>query len=175
MQKEKISNLYDPEKRNVTIIASIIGVFLFIALNIVVYRFGISSGQKQSASEKKLAAILTPTPTPLPLICKGTYEFSVTSKGSGGFVQKGLLSPCDPKHGAEQKLQIMLNGNVVTDLQAELKTDGKKRSIPLKKLSSQNNTWECSWVMDDSYDYTYALVIKGMSGGKEVALPMMFR
>jgi len=167
-------NLSDPEKQKVTVGFSIIGVLLFIIFNIVVYRFGVSYGQK-----KHIATIPTPsptpTPTPIPLNCKGEYKFSVSSKGEGGFVQKGFLSPCDPKRGAEQKLQITANSDAVTEIQAELQTDGKKQSIPLTKHASQKNVWECSWVMDDTYDYTYAVIIKGKIGEKEVKLPMMLR
>lgn len=164
------------EKRRVAFVGGGIVIVLFIILNIVMYRSGrLYERNKQQTNNLALAPTATPTPTPLPLICKGMYEFSVSSKSDTLFIKRGVLSPCDPPHDGEQLLQIMTNGNPVSNIQVVLQTDTKKRSVSCIQNDAQKEVWNCKWVMDDSYDYTYSIGIKGELGAKEVMLPMTFR
>lgn len=150
---------------------------LFIILNIILYRSGVLYERNKQQQQKNffLGPTATPTPTPLPLICKGMYEFSVSSKSDTMFIRRGVLSPCDPPHDGEQLLQIIVNDHPVSNIQITLKTDTKDRSVSCIQNDAQKEIWNCKWVMDDTYDYTYSIGIKATMGAKEVMLPMTFR
>lgn len=164
------------QKRRVVFIGSGIFVILFIILNITIYRSGVLfERNKQQSKNLALAPTATPTPTPVPLICKGMYEFSVSSKSDTMFIERGVLSPCDPPRDGEQLLQIIVNDHPVANIQITLKTDTKTRSISCIQNNDQKKIWNCKWVMDDTYDYIYSIGIKGMLETKEVMLPMTFR
>jgi len=106
--------------------------------------------------------ITTPSPTPRPMktIPGGSQEF-LYSHGKdvkGPKIGKATINPLDPKQGDTQTLTVTItHDSPVTMALVTLFTDNAKtpHELKLKNGTTTNGTWEGSWKMTDTYDYTY--------------------
>ena len=104
---------------------------------------------------------LSPTPRPIP---HGKIGFTVSqSDKTKPQFGKGFIDPYDP---AKDQLQIVTIGvkdeQPVTQVTAIIKTDKQiSTPLPLKLIggSDIDGIWQGSWLLDDTYLYTYNLVL----------------
>lgn len=99
----------------------------------------------------------TPSPTPKPLPSgKQTYRFSHGQNVTGPKPQTVVVDPLTPAPGEKQTVTVIIaSDSPIIEAKATLDTDHDSNIYPL--TASQGETWEATWTINDSYDYTYYL------------------
>lgn len=113
----------------------------------------------------------TPPPTPKP-IPSGKIDFTI-GFGDKTIPQmgKGWIDPYDPPKGGTQTVNVhVIYSQPVTKVTAILKTDNSISKPYLLKLvegSPTDGNWQGSWQINDTYLYTYNLVLQAESGSSQ--------
>lgn len=161
-------------------------IFLIVLLSVGAYLYATKSsllsflpaGSKQ---QQKRVPTATPTPTPLPrAIPHGKKGFSVgQSDKTVPQMSRGYIDPYDPAKGATQTVTIAVAfTQPVTSVTAILKTDTTVSSpVPLTLATGTNTKgeWQGSWPVNDTYLYTYKLVLQATSGTKTASVEITLR
>lgn len=76
-----------------------------------------------------------------------------------------IIDPLDPKPEETQTVTIKaldVNKSPIKEITVTLVTDNKSESHTLKRINGTdlNGTWQGSWKISDSYDYTYRATLK---------------
>lgn len=163
-------------------------VILYVALNIWIYLYGrdafsgilgnlletvsIVKTQRFSLNPRATPS-LTPTPTPTPKpIPHGKIDFSI------GFGDKsipqlgaGSIDPYDPQKGSTQTVTVHVkHSQPITKVTAVLKTDNLVSQPVAFRLVSGTVTdgdWQGSWQVNDTYLYTYNLLLHAESANSQ--------
>ena len=157
-----LTSAFRTQKRQVIVVSLVVvGCIVFVGINAFAYLMG------RKASEGKFVqyrtgkvALPVPTPTPRPLLSKGMYEFSVSSKGdkSPGFVS-GSFGPVDADKPSRQTLIINFGKPDVKKVTATLISDTKKTPYVLAADPDDKRSWGVSWTLSDTHDYIYTVSI----------------
>lgn len=145
----------------------VLGVVYFAPEKFFLSKLKFPSWGKKSPQIAIVVTPTPPTPTPRP-IPHGPKGFTVgqADKTVPQF-GKGTVDPYDPTKGATQTVTIKVqHTQPVTKVTATIKTDhdiSKPYELKLISGTSIDGQWEGSWQVDDSYLYTYAIVLKAVS------------
>lgn len=152
-------------------------VFVIILLSLGAYLYARKSLPLPSLSlrsNKQVNVTLTQTPTPTPTprpISHGKGSFSVSTDKEGPRMTTVDLDPYDPASGSSMLISVTAtNTEVVTSVTAMMETDHKtSQTIPftLSGGTDKKGTWQGTWMVDDSYLYTYNLKITATSTNGE--------
>ena len=108
--------------------------------------------------------IPTPTPTPKPIPSgRQIYNISHGKDVKGPKMSQVIVDPLDPSVGGTQIVTVKIAyTSPITDVKATLETDNMNKTYTFKRIagSDTDGTWQASWKMEDSYDYTYYLFFK---------------
>ncbi len=94
----------------------------------------------------------TPTPTKRP-IPSGRKRFS-----SFSFLSEGWVDPYDPAVGSSQTVELhLVDSKGIATVNIVVQTDTSRTTFPLNLATgtSTNGVWQGSWIVNDTYDYTY--------------------
>lgn len=162
-------------KSNKTVLELIILLVIILIIGIVVLLsplspFASSSPSKFSfllPSKESSAPSPSPLPTPRP-IPHGEIGFSVgQSDKTVPQFGKGSLNPYDPELNSTQTISVAVKfESPISSVTATVTTDNQTSDpIPLSLVSGtyQDGTWQGSWVVTDSYLFTYSLVLEANS------------
>jgi len=145
------------------IIVSVIGIIIFIGLNIAVFNYAKKTGKKLAHNNISVP-IPTPTPTPYPFNVHGKIEFTITyGKKEGPKFTECFIDPFDAKIGKAQTFSLNVSSATpVSSMSATWKTDTKEREIPmtLKEGTKTKGRWEAVWNVDDTILYRLYLIAK---------------
>lgn len=142
-------------------------VFLIILLSLGVYLYARKSPLLSflpSYSKQQRVPTVTPTPTPTPRPIKElpggkqVYNVSNGPKVIGPKIQQITLDPQTPSLEATQTVTIKVkNDSPVTEAIAYVQTDNKelRHIMNLIQGTTTDGTWQASWKMSDTYNYTY--------------------
>lgn len=155
-------------------------IFILAGIGVVVILIGLLvfkgfSRPKQGETVKKSVPTPVPTPTPTPKpIPHGKQTFSVSSgKKTGPQFLKGAIDPYDPSMGSRQTFSVSVIGTKpVTTVSLTLVTDTKSRTIAMK---SNDGTYSGSWIVDDTYFYTYLATFTANDGTEENKVELTLR
>ena len=143
-------------------------VVLFIGVNVWIYFYAPSVFRANTTLYQKVISLFQrpakPTPGapviyPLPT-GKQEYTGQYGPAAKGPKIQKAYVDPLTPKNGRKQTVTLLLkNDSPVTSATATLITDHKqvRGSFTLVNGTSTDGTWQLTWTMIDSYDYTYQI------------------
>lgn len=128
-------------------------------------------------SDKRSKQLPTPTPRAIP---HGKWGFGVgQSDQTVPQFRRGFIDPYDPAKGGTQTVTINVRHSTsVNKVSAVLKTDHTiSQSYPFKLISGSNTNgqWQGSWKVEDTYLYTYALVLKAESSNKSASVEVTLR
>jgi len=172
--RSKIKTCLKRRKNSRCLLISILIFLLFILLSITAfYLYNKQSGTKlsQLISSPSPPSIPSPTPTPSPsprAIPHGKIGFSVSQadKTKPQF-RMGYIDPYDPAQGSKQTVTIHVKDEQpITEVTAILKTDNtvsEPYSFQLISGSATDGQWQGSWIVNDTYLYTYSLILKATS------------
>ncbi|MGB6839305.1 MAG: hypothetical protein WBD86_01295 [Microgenomates group bacterium] len=138
------------------------GLYLYLSPSLkqkLVQRFG----PKPSPEPQNIWAPAKPSPAPL-AHGKQTYMVSGSTKGAPK-MSEVIIDPLDPKPEETQTVTIKaldVNKSPIKEITVTLVTDNKSESHTLKRINGTdlNGTWQGSWKISDSYDYTYRATLK---------------
>ena len=106
----------------------------------------------------------TPKPTPKPIPSgKQVYNLSHGENVKGPKMSQVIIDPLDPSAGITQVVTIKIaHTSPVTSVKATLETDNTDKTYTFERIAGSNTdgTWQASWIIEDSYDYTYYLSFK---------------
>jgi len=106
----------------------------------------------------------TPQPTPKPIPSgTQTYNLSHGKDVVGPRLNQVTIDPFDPAVGESQTVTAKISHtSPVTDVAATMNIDGRSDTHTFKRISGSDTdgTWQATWTMMDSYDYTYYLFFK---------------
>ncbi len=106
----------------------------------------------------------TPKPSPKPLPTgKQVYYLSHGKNVKGPKIGQVTIDPLDPAVGETQVVTVKItHTSPVTSVKATLETDNMNKTYTFKRIdgTETDGTWQASWKMEDSYDYTYYLPFK---------------
>jgi hypothetical protein len=150
------------------ILALAVALWLFLVERITTTREGLQIIQPETTPSVALVTTPiptpTPTPTPKPLPSgRQIYNLSHGENVKGPRMSQVIIDPLDPLAGGTQIVTVKIaHTSPVTDAKATLKTDNMDKTYTLKRIagSDTDGTWQASWKMEDSYDYTYYLFFK---------------
>jgi len=155
--------------------------FLFslaaIAISLVIAcTWHIATPHKKNFLIKNNTIKTSPTPIIYPFLCHGTYEFiiSVGTTDKPKLITEGNLEPCDPEPGDAQILEVFSIPEA-QDLAATIMTDTKQRKIPFVQDQKKKNVWQASWTLNDTYFYTYTIIVHGKVRDDKQDVIIMFR
>jgi hypothetical protein len=138
-----------------------IGIMLVI---LILLSVGAYMYTRRTTVVSTLSRVPTPTikPTPTPRsIPRGKIGFSV-----GGSIPnapafgRGYLNPYDPAKGATQVISIEVNDTTaVTSVTGIMKTDNGQQPLTFSLVegTAQKGNWQATWIVQDTYLYTYEL------------------
>jgi len=122
---------------------------------------------------------ISPTNQP-PTIPSGSLKFqaSVDENSPGPKFGQGELNPADPQKGQKQNFKIELADSVgVTKAEVILSTDNEEKDYPLKLAEgdSRKGIWQAEWIMNDSYQTHYFVIIKAYNKKNESKVTITLR
>lgn len=131
--------------------------------------------------EEKVENPWTPyTPAPAPLASgPQTYLVSGSTKGAPKIAEV-TVDPIDPDKGSTQKLKVKvipLEDKAVTGVSVIVNTDTQTKTYDLRRTGQegQQEIWEGSWTLEDSYDRRYQAVIEAQNGAVPLKVTLTFR
>lgn len=121
-----------------------------------------------------------PTPTPTPrAIPHGKWGFGISTSQPGPKPGRGYLDPYDPAMGGRQTITLYVADNEpVTNVRATIKTDNKVHApITLTRINGSDlaGEWQGSWIVDDTYLYTYIMIFEAQSKNGKTTVESTFR
>lgn len=126
--------------------------------------------------------IFRPVPTPTPkAIPHGKQTFSVSSaKKTGPQFRSGTIDPYDPAMGSPMRVTVTILGAKATrKATMTVKTDNAIQEVPMELLTAEAGqnagTWAASWIANDTYLYTWNLVLKATDGVEENIVEITLR
>lgn len=152
-------------------------VFVVIILSLGAYVLA----RRSTLLKQQRVPTVTPTPTPTPRpIPHGKIGFTVgQSDHTVPQFSQGFIDPYDPEKEASQTVTIAVKyTKPVTNVSAVLKTDHAISNAVLFTLISgtnTNGTWQGSWLMTDTYLYTYNLVLQAESASGSASVEITLR
>lgn len=152
----------------------LIGLIVFIVLKY--FRSSLPLNLPQSSVPASSPSPL-PSPRPIP---HGAKSFTVgqADKTVPQF-SKGSIDPYDPAQGATQTVTITAkHSQPITKVTAVLKTDNTASpaySFKLISGSATDGQWQGSWPVDDTYLYTYALILDAASASGSASVQITLR
>lgn len=126
----------------------------------------------------------TPSPSPTPTtprpIPHGKTDFSVSqadkTKPQFG---RGNIDPYDPSQGSKQTVTISVKDEQpITQVTAILKTDNTvSQPYPFQLISGSatDGQWQGSWTVNDTYFYTYNLILEATSSRGQSTVEITLR
>lgn len=106
----------------------------------------------------------TPKPSPKPIPSgKQIYNLSHGKNVIGPRISQVIIDPLDPSVGKTQVVTVKIaHTSPVASVKATLKTDNINKTYTFKHVAGSNTdgTWQASWIIEDSYDYTYYLFFR---------------
>ena len=108
----------------------------------------------------------------------GKKSFSVSGgRKDAPLFSKGIIDPYDPQQGKEQVIEINIKSSPgVKSASLTMVTDNKKTGMAMKLIegTEENGRWQAKWKVDDSYLYTYKMIIKASNGeqSQEIAITL---
>lgn len=151
----------------------LVGIGLLVILAVLLVLKGFSWPKQGETVKKFVAPTPTPTPTPKP-IPTGKQTFSVSSgKKTGPQFATGEIDPYDPAMGSRQTFSVSVKGtNPVTTVSLTIATDTKSRTIA---MDLNDGTYSGSWIVDDTYFYTYLATFTASDGSEENKVELTLR
>jgi hypothetical protein len=157
-------------------------VFLLLVLLVVFYFIDLSFSEKQipessrkftdyTTSQDLEVQTLSPSPTPKPTpkpIPSGERVYNLShGKGVlGPRISQAIINPLDPLLGEIQVVTVMItHTSPVMSVKATLESDNMDKTYTFKRIAGNDTdgTWQASWKIEDSYDYTYYLFFELIS------------
>jgi len=115
----------------------------------------------QTLETQTLSPSPTPKPSPKPIPSgKQTYYLSHGKNVKGPKINQVIVDPLDPSASETQVITVKITyTSPVTSVKATLETDNMNKTYTFKHITGSNTdgTWQTSWIIKDSYDYTYYL------------------
>jgi hypothetical protein len=113
-------------------------------------------------SQNNTAVTPTPTPGPIKSISSGKQIYNVShgSAVKGPKIQQVTIDPQTPAPKEKQTVTLVIkNDSPLTEAVVYIQTDNRELSFPLKLIegNTQNGTWQGTWGISDTYNYTYYL------------------
>lgn len=123
------------------------------------------------------APLITPTPRSIP---HGPKRFSVgqSDKKVPQF-SNGTIDPYDPEMGGTQSITISLqHSQPISTVTLKLKTDHKISEaypLTLSEGTPTNGVWKGTWQINDTYLYTYGIVLQAVSNTTTASVEITMR
>jgi len=157
--RSKIISIPQEQKKTILFVSIGVGILLFIALNITLYKYGTAIGQHFFTKKTPLIA---PSSTPYPFVKKGKIAFNINggSKQGPQFVN-GFIDPFETKIGEKQTFSLTItNEKPIKKAEILWKTDKKETTVPMKLVEGThtNGRWEAVWNVDDTILYRLYIV-----------------
>lgn len=116
---------------------------------------------RQTLETQTLSPSPTPKSSPKPIPSgKQTYYLSHGKNVKGPKISQVIVDPLDPSVGKTQVVTVKIaHTSPVINVKATLETDNMNKTYTFKHIAGSNTdgTWQTSWIIEDSYDYTYYL------------------
>lgn len=111
----------------------------------------------------------------------GVYSMSVPHQTQDSLIRMGrlIIKPYDPAMGAKQRITVSIKSTTpVKKVTAVVKTDNKTSQeyelLPGGGTSLESD-WTGTWIMDDTYDKTYQLILRAVSTEETVEITIPLR
>jgi len=121
-----------------------------------------------------VTAIPTATPSPTPRSIPGGPQtfFPGGMTGSNTTIKKGTITPYDPPQGSTQTVELQIaDPNNVKSVQVMVTTDSacSPFSLTLSSGTALDGVWSGSWVVNNTYAYTYLMSIEVTNGNNAIS------
>lgn len=177
--------------RKTLIIVVLVGLFIILSSTAAYFlakKYPLSSFSKNLSDRTQQLFQKKPTPTPSPTpqkrspapIVKGKLSYSISrgSKSKGPNPSKLVIDPTDPQMNEKQTMTVKItSAKPVKSVITTLNTDTKQTPHPLtlKEGTNTDGTWEGSWTINDTHDFTYNVTIEAKDDTDTAKVDVMVR
>jgi hypothetical protein len=177
---EYLTNIPSGFKQAISILlvlALAVALWIFLTKQTVTTREELQIIQSKPTPAVTLKIPPAPSPRPIP---HGKIGFSVgQADKTGPQFGRGDIDPYDPPQGSKQTVTISVKDEQpIIQVTAILKTDNtisQPYSFQLISGSVTDGQWQGSWTIDDTYLYTYNLVLEATSSRGQSTVEITFR